>query len=271
MTQSDQSLLEAALAVLNTPEPAAKVAAARHACARLDEDAPLGDISAVSLPDRPARPALPRLAPANEVPKRRLGSAAGRAALLHAVAHIEFNAIDLAFDMAARFGGDIVARGLDPNRFVRDWVRIGGEEAYHFQLIQDRLAAMSTVYGDLPAHDGLWEAALGTRHSLAARLVVAPLILEARGLDVTPGMIDKLEKAGDQDSASTLKIIYQDEIGHVACGKLWFHDVCKADGVDPAVSFRSLKETYFAGALKPPFNHEARGLAGLPRAFYEPN
>ena len=271
MTSSDASLLEAALAVLNASAPEDKVAAAQTARARLETGAPIGEIGSIAAPDRPARPARPPLAPANEVPRRRLGSPAGRVALLHAVAHIEFNAIDLAFDMAVRFVSEIVARGLDPDRFVGDWIKIGGEEAYHFQLIQDRLTALGASYGDFPAHDGLWEAALGTRHSLPARLVVAPLILEARGLDVTPGMIEKLENVGDQASASALKVIYEDEIGHVACGKLWFHDVCNADGEDPAASFRSLKETYFAGALKPPFNHKARELAGLPRAFYEPN
>jgi len=203
------------------------------------------------------------------VPRRRLGSAEGRIALLHAVAHIEFNAIDLAFDMAARFHKDIAEAGLDGNAFLADWIRIGEEEARHFGLISDRLSGYGAAYGDLPAHDGLWEAAEATSQNVAARLAVAPMILEARGLDVTPGMIERLTSAGDTKSAAILKIIYEDEIGHVACGKHWFHALCKAHGWAPAATFRTLRTQYFAGVMKPPFNHEARSAAGMDRDYYE--
>ncbi len=152
----------------------------------------------------------------------RLGSVQGRAALLHAVAHIEFNAINLAFDMAVRFAREADQLSLELREFVGDWIRVGGDEARHFGLIAARLKELGFRYGDFPAHDGLWEAAENTADNFLARLAVAPLILEARGLDVTPGMIRRLEGAGDNSSASILKVIYTDEIGHVACGERWF-------------------------------------------------
>ncbi len=225
---------------------------------------------ASELPERPARPANPTLVPPGDVPRRKLGSPEGRAALLHAVAHIEFNAIDLAFDMAARFTPAIRAEGLDDARFAADWIRIGGEEARHFNMIEDRLRELDCTYGDLPAHDGLWEAALVTRHDVLARLAIAPLILEARGLDVTPDMMERLRSVGDADSAAVLAVIYDEEVGHVACGKHWFDAVCAARGLDPVAAFHELRENFFAGRLKPPFNYDARGRAGLPREFYEP-
>lgn len=203
------------------------------------------------------------------MPRRRLGSANGRATLLHAVAHIEFNAIDLAFDMAARFATDIAKEGLDPAAFLTDWITVGGEEAYHFGLVIDRLRAYGVSYGDLPAHDGLWEAAENTRHDVAARLAIAPMILEARGLDVTPGMIEKLVSTGDQESAETLAIIYRDEIGHVACGQRWFEAVCNARNADPIEMFEKMRTEHFNGPLKPPFNHDARSAAGMDRVYYE--
>ncbi len=266
------ALLDAAVAVLKTAEPQEKIAAAQRAINLAEKGAPLGLAADRPLPpDRPSRPARPPLVPPTDVPRRRLGSEAGRAALLHAIGHIEFNAIDLAFDMAARFAGPIADLGLDPRAFVMDWISVGVEEARHFDMICRRLAPLGAEYGCLPAHDGLWEAAEKTTNDLAARLAVAPLILEARGLDVTPGMIDRLEAAGDQESAAILSVIYEDEIGHVACGERWFHAVCIAQKREPAHTFQMLKEKYFSGMLKPPFNHKARDRAGLPRAFYEPN
>lgn len=264
------TLLEAACTVLNTGEPSAKAAAARRAGAQLTDAIPLGDPSQIEAPKTPARPEKPRLAPPGEVPRRRLGSESGRAALLHAIAHIEFNAIDLAFDMAARFSGEIAKLGLDANVFAQDWVQVGDDEARHFSLVTTRMRQFGLAYGDLPAHNGLWEAADATAENLSARLAVAPLILEARGLDVTPDMIDRLRSAGDEESADILNVIYEDEIGHVACGQRWFHEVCDALNRDPAVEFNALRTKYFKGVLKPPFNHEARAKAGLPRAFYDP-
>ncbi|MCG8378715.1 MAG: ferritin-like domain-containing protein, partial [Proteobacteria bacterium] len=179
-------------------------------------------------------------------------------------------AIDLAFDMAVRFAPEVARLDLDPGRFVADWFGVGGDEARHFGLIEARLGGLGCAYGDLPAHDGLWEAAEKTADNLAARLVVAPLILEARGLDVTPDMIRRLQEAGDRESAAMLEIVYRDEIGHVSCGKRWFHLVCQRLGRNPAGAFHDLRKRYFSGQLKAPFNYSARDAAGLPRAFYEP-
>ncbi len=266
--KAPSSLLAASVCVLEAAAPSEKTAAAERADRLREAGAPLGETA--SPPDRPARPAKPALVPPGEVPRRKLGSPEGRAALLHAVAHIEFNAIDLAFDMAARFAPAMAAEGLDAAEFAGDWVRIGGEEARHFAMIAGRLEALGGVYGDLPAHDGLWEAAEETAGDVLARLVIAPLILEARGLDVTPDMMDRLRAAGDEDSAAVLEVIYREEVGHVACGKRWFDAVCAARGLEPLGAFHALREKIFAGRLKPPFNHDARARAGLPRAFYEP-
>lgn len=266
MTASATTIVDAAVAVLAAAEPADKRAAAQAALEALEAARPPGD--AVP-PVRPARPSRPTLTAPGNVPRRRLGSPEGRIALLHAVAHIEFNAIDLAFDMAARFHGAIAEAGLDAAAFLGDWIRIGAEEARHFALVDARLGDYGAAYGDLPAHDGLWEAAGATAHDVAARLAIAPMILEARGLDVTPGMIDRLSAGGDKKSGAVLQIIYHDEIGHVACGDRWFHAICKARGEDPITAFRALKDRYFAGGLKPPFNHAARDAAGLDRRLYE--
>lgn len=224
----------------------------------------------IAPPDRPARPAKPDLVPPGQVPRRRLGSPEGRAALLHAIAHIEFNAIDLAFDMAARFTPAIEAAGLDGGAFAREWIRVGGEEARHFAMIEARLTEFTCRYGDYPAHDGLWEAAEETRHDVLARLAVAPLILEARGLDVTPDMIERFRGAGDNDSVCVLEIIYREEVGHVACGKRWFDALCAARSLEPEAAFHDLRQRHFKGQLKPPFNHKAREKAGLSQGFYEP-
>ncbi len=271
MSARVDTLLEAAFQVLEASEPWEKTAAAQNAVTLLTTEAPLGQIEEYAAPDQPGRPQRPTLVPPTDVPRRRLSSIEGRAALLHAISHIEFNAINLAFDMALRFAGAVDTLGLDTRSFVADWITVGSEEARHFDLIRGRLEALGREYGDFPAHEGLWEAAHKTRHSLAARLVGAPLILEARGLDVTPGMIKRLIGAGDHESAAALQIIYDDEIGHVACGKRWFHEVCNGQRVDPEETFLMLKERYFPGVLKPPFNHEARRMAGLPRLYYEPN
>lgn len=262
-------MLALALQVLQSPTPATKIEAAQKALETLEQDASIGDL-ALTPPLRPARPERPALCPPSAVPRRRLGSVQGRATLLHAVAHIEFNAIDLAFDMAVRFAREADRLNLDLIEFVGDWIRVGGDEARHFGLIEKRLDELGFHYGDFPAHDGLWEAAENTAENFLARLAVAPLILEARGLDVTPGMIRRLEGAGDEASAAILKIIYTDEISHVACGERWFSAACSALQQDPAPTFQALKAEYFAGSLKPPFNHEARGLAGLPRSYYDP-
>jgi uncharacterized ferritin-like protein (DUF455 family) len=222
----------------------------------------VGDATA---PLRPARPAHPALCPPRDMPRRRnFGSQTGRIALIHALAHIELNAIDLAWDIIARFHDN----GL-PRAFYDDWVGVAAEEAEHFALLADRLGALGAAYGELPAHDGLWEAAAATAHDLLARLAIVPLVLEARGLDVTPEMIARLERAGDAPSAAILNRIYQDEIRHVAVGMRWFERLCRGHGLDPQAVFQERVRRYFSGRLKPPFNRQAREAAGLPHRWYE--
>lgn len=216
-------------------------------------------------PDRPARPARPRLAPPKEMPKRSTGGEAGRFNLLHAVAHIEFNAIDLAWDLLARFSNG--AEPL-PRDFYNDWIQVAADETRHFSMIAERLNALGGAYGDSVAHDGLWEAAETTKHDLLARLAIVPLVLEARGLDVTPAMIKGLRTAGDESSAQCLEIILRDEITHVAYGFKWFTHLCQLRGVEPLATHRLLVDKFFRGRVKPPFNEKARKQAGLLPEFY---
>jgi uncharacterized ferritin-like protein (DUF455 family) len=259
-----QSLAEGAVEILGAPEPADKVALSRAlASAWRKGGLPVGEAVA---PTRPARPERPLLSPPRDMPKRRnFGSPAGRIALLHALAHIELNAIDLAWDIVARF-----SEANLPREFFNDWAEVAAEEAEHFALLADRLAALGGAYGDLPAHDGLWEAAAATAQDLLARLAVVPLVLEARGLDVTSEMIRRLERTGDNDSAAILQRIYQDEIGHVAVGARWFEWLCHDRRLDPEAAFHDLVRRHFTGALKPPFNRVARDAAGFPAGYYEP-
>jgi uncharacterized ferritin-like protein (DUF455 family) len=182
--------------------------------------------------------------------------------MLHALAHIEFAAIDLAFDMAGRFGGAF------PRGFVDDWLGVGADEAMHFVLLARRLESLGASYGALPAHAGLWEAAEATRSDALARLAVVPMVLEARGLDVTPQTIVHFERAGDVQSARILTRILSDEIRHVAAGTRWFHFGCDSAGFSPVPHWRALVATYFHGMIKPPFNGSARDEAGLSREFY---
>ncbi len=258
------SLQERAAGVLATADPRAKAEAARRLAADWrDEGARPGD----PLPDlgRPARPQQPPLVPPRAVPRRRITtSPAGRIALLHAIAHIELNAVDLAADLIARFGKEDF-----PIPFYDDWLRVLDEEGKHFLLLQARLEALGAAYGDLPAHDGLWQAAEATSDDVLARLAVVPLVLEARGLDVTPAMIRRLEAVDDGASAAALQVIYREEIGHVAIGRRWFAWAAEARGLEPWEAWPGLVRRYFKGALKPPFNHDGRAAAGLPRSGYE--
>ena len=183
--------------------------------------------------------------------------------MLHALAHIEFGAIDLAFDLIGRFGGDF------PPGFVDDWIHVGADEAMHFALLGRRLRQLGSAYGELPAHDGLWEAAEATSHDVLARLAVVPMVLEARGLDVTPATVARFETAGDFRSAAILNRIYRDEIRHVGAGTKWFKSVCESRELAAVPEWKRLIESNFRGALKPPFNASARDQAGLSRDFYE--
>lgn len=182
--------------------------------------------------------------------------------MLHALAHIEFGAINLAFDMAGRFGADF------PTQFVDDWLSVGADEAMHFALLDRRLRALGSGYGAMPAHDGLWEAAEETAHDVRARLAVVPMVLEARGLDVTPATVERFEAAGDMRSARILERIYTDEIRHVSIGTKWFLICCAETDSHPIRTWKSLIKLHFRGELKPPFNDSARSKAGLTQEFY---
>ena len=255
---------DAARAVLEAPDPRIKAALARQAFADWSHGALGVDSSEPSnWPSRPARPERPKLLPPRDMPTRKLGSEKGRATQIHALAHIELNAIDLACDMAGRF----CDRGLDYS-FYGDWLSIAADEARHFLMLEKRLNDMGFGYGDFPAHDGLWEAAYDTRHDLTARLAIVPMVLEARGLDVTPGMIKRFNKAGDSATVGILETIYEDEKSHVAAGVKWFHEVCSSENLDPTQCFHNKLNDYFKGKLKPPFNEAARTAAGMPLAFY---
>jgi uncharacterized ferritin-like protein (DUF455 family) len=258
------TLASAAVAVLRAAAPEDKVALTRRFAAQWQAGALLPGGNERP-PDRPSRPVRPELRPPRDMKRRRnAGSVAGRNALLHALAHIELNAIDLAWDLIARFPDR-----QRPNAFNDDWVDVAAEEAKHFALLGDRLAALGVGYGDLPAHDGLWEAAQATQGDVLARLAVVPLVLEARGLDVTPDMIARLDRFGDAESARVLRVIYDDEIAHVAAGARWFRWECARQGLEPTATYQTLVRRHYKGALKPPFNHAARQMAGLDPAFYE--
>lgn len=217
----------------------------------IPEDAP--PPQPIAMPGRPSRPALvhPR-----ELPRRGLGSQAGRAAFIHAIAHIELNAIDLAWDAVYRF------RGL-PNAFYADWVAVANDESRHFMLLRDRLRDFDFDYGDFDAHNGLWEMTEKTAHDGLARMALVPRVLEARGLDVTPGMIVKLRALGDDATADILEIILREEVAHVAAGSRWFRWYCQNAGIEPRARFRELLKEYAGGYLHGPFNVEARLLAGF--------
>ncbi|MET0363681.1 MAG: ferritin-like domain-containing protein [Sphingobium sp.] len=257
-----ETLARACLSVLRAAEPRAKLMRAR-AVARDWRAGRLEMAFNVAMPDFPDRPDRPQLLPPNRMPRRgKAGSEAGRIALLHAIAHIEFSAIDLAFDLIGRFG-----EGL-PAAFIDDWMTVGAEEAMHFALLDRRLRQMGSHYGALPAHEGLWEAAYETRHDLAARLAIVPLVLEARGLDVTPQMIERLQGAGDRRSAAILARIASDEVGHVAAGIRWFEKIAIQRNFDAPLTFQTLVRRHFRGAVKPPFNDSARRQAGLTQEYY---
>ncbi len=250
--------------VLLTAGPLDKVRTARSV-ARAWRRGALGHDFAVAMPDEPARPARPELLPPGRMPKRgRGGSDRGRLALLHALAHIEFSAIDLAFDVAGRFGAQF------PRSFVDDWLSVGADEAMHFAILDRRLKALGSGYGDMPAHAGLWEAAASTAHDAAARLAIVPMVLEARGLDVTPETVARFDAAGDPVSGRILHRIYTDEIRHVGFGAKWFGYLCANARILPAPRWQMLVRRYFRGVLKPPFNDSARAAAGLTRDFYAP-
>lgn len=260
--EAARSIARACRAVLLTTDPYEKAFAAR-AVARGWRSGRLAHRFEVAMPDDPPRPDRPELLPPNRMPKRgRAGSDRGRIAMLHALAHIEYVAIDLAVDCAGRFG-----EGM-PRAFVDDWLSVGADEAMHFVLLDRRMRGLGSGYGALPAHGGLWEAADKTRDDLAARLAVVPMALEARGLDVTPATVARLRAAGDERSARILTRIYTDEIRHVSTGTKWFESCCTIAQEEPAELWRTLISRHLGAAVKPPFNDSARAQAGLTLAYY---
>jgi len=204
----------------------------------------------------PGRPALPNLVDPRNLPRRRFSDAIGSAALLHAITHIEFNAINLALDAVYRF------RGM-PKDYYGDWLSVADEEARHFVLLRDRLQSIGFAYGDFDAHNGLWDMAVRTAHDVLVRMALVPRVMEARGLDVTPGMIDKFLSIGDSDSAEVLQIIMDEEVGHVEIGSRWFHYLCDQRQLPREQTYLMLMQQYAKGKVKPPLHRQARLAAGF--------
>lgn len=204
-------------------------------------------------------PGLPEkllLVAPRKLKSRSLSSPEGHAALIHAICHIEFNAINLAWDAVYRF------RDM-PSDYYTDWVRIAGEEAYHFSMLRQHLNSLGQEYGDFPAHNGLWEMAIETAYDPLVRMALVPRVLEARGLDVTPGIVKKLRDIGDQEAVDILAIVHRDEIGHVEAGSRWFNYLCGQRGLEPGATFRCLLDKHMRGGIKGPLHRDARKLAGF--------
>ncbi len=223
-----------------------------------NQEVDLDSIAAIANIDQPGRPEQPRLVRANKMPRRGFGTAAGRAIMMHAIAHIEFNAINLALDAVYRFT-DM------PEAYYSDWLQVAVEEAYHFELIRAHLRHLGADYGDYEAHGGLWEMCEKTAHDALIRMALVPRVLEARGLDVTPGIQKKLAQAGDDNAVSILDIILRDEIGHVAIGNRWFRYCCEKRGLEPVATFTELLAEYYPKGLMGPYNMVAREQAGFSR------
>jgi len=256
------TIARAIRSALLTSDPRAKCFATRQVA----RDWRMGKLAwefDVAMPDQPAWPASPELLSPGQMPKRRKGgSERGRIALWHSLAHIEFVAIDLALDMAGRFGAEM------GHEFVSDFMDVAADEAMHFALLARKLEQLGSHYGALPAHAGLWEAAHATRDDVAARLAVVPMVLEARGLDVTPATLDRVRASGDEGGAKILTRILDDEIRHVAAGTKHFLRCAQLTQSEPESLWQSLVKRHFKGHVKPPFNDSARLAAGLSRGFY---
>lgn len=261
-SDSKPAVTAAIRTALLTAEPRAKVMAARQVA----RDWRLGRLAFAfdaAMPDRPGRPDRPELLLPRDMPKRGRGQTEqGRIALWHSLAHIEFVAIDLALDMAGRFGAAMGAQ------FVSDFLAVAADEAMHFALIDRKLRALGSHYGALPAHDGLWQAAEATAHDVAARIAIVPMVLEARGLDVTPATLDRVRASGDTAGARLLERILDDEIRHVRFGATHFTALCERRNEDPGIRWKTLVKSYFRGSVKPPFNDSARAAGGLSRYPY---
>ncbi|MDC8785076.1 ferritin-like domain-containing protein [Roseateles koreensis] len=247
-----------ALQVLRITEPAAKATAATQLYQEaLASQGPLDPSAVLERPQGlPGRPERPRLLSALQVPHRSPFTVEGRAALIHAIAHIEFNAINLGLDAVWRFPGM-------PEQFYWDWLKVAAEESHHFTLLHAHLQTLGHVYGDFDAHDGLWTMAERTAGDVLARMALVPRTLEARGLDATPPLQAKLGKAGDTRAVEILDVILRDEIGHVHIGNHWYRHLCHERGLDPIALYPDLVARYEAPKLRPPFNLPAREAAGF--------
>ena len=257
MTQTSSNLFEAALCCIKIEDPFEKASAAKTLYKQWCGDEL--DARSLNAPERilnPGRPERPCLVDPRQVPKRGFKSRRGLVKLAHAIAHIEFNAINLALDAAYRF------RGM-PHDFYTDWLRVAAEESSHFLMLADYLENNDAQYGDYDAHNGLWEMALKTDHDVMVRMALVPRVLEARGLDVTPAMIDKLDKVGEQQLADILKVIHREEIGHVLTGTRWFNYVCEQRALLPRIIFTELLDQYMKGAVFGPFDEASRIQAGF--------
>ncbi|WP_395067515.1 ferritin-like domain-containing protein [Paraburkholderia silvatlantica] len=253
----------AALAALRECDPVAKADAVRglHARSQAQAAAPRWEPQRVipAPAGLPGRPAAPSLVEPRELQRRSMSTPQGRVVLLHALAHIEFNAINLALDAVWRFPAM-------PDAFYADWLKVAAEEAYHFSLLRARLADYGHAYGDFPAHNGLWEMCERTSADVLARMALVPRVLEARGLDASPPIRARLKQAGDDQSAAILDIILRDEVGHVRIGNHWFRHLCEARDLDPHAAWLALARQYHAPRMRGPFNFEARRSAGFDAA-----
>ena len=254
-------LRSGALAVLALTDPATKAAGATAlwAAARAGTASLNAQVKLSVQVGLPGRPALPRLVPAKQVPGRSPFTLEGRAALIHAICHIEFNAINLALDAVWRFDGL-------PDAYYLDWLQVAAEEALHFTLLRGHLRTLGHDYGDFDAHDGLWQMVEATAGNIIARMALVPRTLEARGLDATPPIQAKLRQAGDLAAVAILDIVLRDEIGHVAIGNRWFGWLCAREGLDAEALYPQLVARYAAPRLRGPFNLAARRAAGFSAA-----
>lgn len=259
-----ETLSAAAVQILNTAKAAEKCRLSRVLAERWQSGA-LSAVGTCPPPDRPARPEHPLLLPPREMPKRSTGAGKNRVALVHALCHIELNAVDLAWDIIARFTDQDL-----PKAFYDDWVQVALDEAIHFEMLAANLEQSGSYYGAFPAHDGLWQAATQTAGSLSARLAVVPCTHEARGLDTTPPTLARLQAKGDTALSEVLEVIYRDEITHVAAGVRWLTHLAERQGCKPEELFAAEVAAHYKGGLKPPFNAEARAEAGMGEAWYLP-
>ncbi len=248
-----------ALEILALVDPIDKAVQTRALFAELKLASIVPEATCATAEPIPGRPALPRLVSPNAVPRRSPATPEGRAALLHAITHIEFNAINLALDAVWRFDGM-------PVRYYVDWLGVASEEALHFTLLREHLQTLGFDYGSFDAHDGLWAMTQRTSHDITARMALVPRTLEARGLDATPPMQAKLLQAGDARAAHILGVILRDEVGHVAIGNHWYRWLCARDGLDPVAHYAALAQRHHAPRLHPPFNFKARRAAGFTEA-----